>query len=162
MKHTTTTIKNINRELKFRVWDIVNKEFNFPGDRQFLIGLDGKLFDGNGCPYDEHHIVQQYTGFTDTNGKEMYVGDIIKFKARYKQDIPSKIIFYGGCFGCIVYDEKTCKEFWTLLSIIEYQPTIIGHENNLPCKPDHNGECLICDCFLSDCMFSSIKNFEHQ
>lgn len=21
----------------------------------------------------------------------------------------------------------------------------------LPCEPDHNGECLVCDCWLSDC-----------
>ncbi len=23
----------------------------------------------------------------------------------------------------------------------------------LPCKPDHNGECLVCDCWLADCPF---------
>ena len=23
----------------------------------------------------------------------------------------------------------------------------------IPCKPDHNGECLICDCWLSDCAY---------
>jgi hypothetical protein len=22
---------------------------------------------------------------------------------------------------------------------------------NRPCKPDHNGECLVCDCWLSQC-----------
>jgi hypothetical protein len=24
-------------------------------------------------------------------------------------------------------------------------------KNKLPCNPDHNGECLVCDCWLSDC-----------
>jgi hypothetical protein len=24
----------------------------------------------------------------------------------------------------------------------------------LPCNPDHNGECLVCDCWLSDCAFN--------
>ena len=28
----------------------------------------------------------------------------------------------------------------------------------LPCKPDHNGECLICDCWLSDCAFARLMN----
>lgn len=29
---------------------------------------------------------------------------------------------------------------------------------NLPCKPDHNGECLICDCWLSDCAWQRMWN----
>ena len=24
-------------------------------------------------------------------------------------------------------------------------------KGKLPCNPDHNGECLVCDCWLSDC-----------
>ncbi len=29
-------------------------------------------------------------------------------------------------------------------------------KGKLPCKPDHNGECLVCDAWLSDCPL--IKN----
>lgn len=28
----------------------------------------------------------------------------------------------------------------------------------LPCNPDHNGECLICDCWLSDCAIIRLRN----
>jgi len=28
---------------------------------------------------------------------------------------------------------------------------VIGNRHQLPCKPDHNGECIHCDCWLSDC-----------
>ena len=33
---------------------------------------------------------------------------------------------------------------------------------NLPCKPDHNGECLICDCWLSDCAWVRLWNKDFQ
>ncbi len=30
--------------------------------------------------------------------------------------------------------------------------------NDLPCKFDHNGECLICDCWPSDCPIVKERN----
>lgn len=33
--------------------------------------------------------------------------------------------------------------------------------DNLPCKPDHNGECLICDCWLSDCAWKRFLNKDY-
>ena len=30
---------------------------------------------------------------------------------------------------------------------------IVSDGFRLPCNPDHNGECLVCDCWLSDCQF---------
>jgi hypothetical protein len=35
---------------------------------------------------------------------------------------------------------------------------VIGNIFQLPCNPDHNGECLVCDCWLSDCPFNKEKN----
>jgi hypothetical protein len=31
---------------------------------------------------------------------------------------------------------------------------VVGNIFQLPCNPDHNGECLVCDCWLSDCEFN--------
>jgi len=30
-----------------------------------------------------------------------------------------------------------------------------------PCNPDHNGECLICDCWLSSCAFIRFLNRDY-
>lgn len=77
-------------KLQFRVWDIVNKQFSYPRDKQFLIGLDGKLYDGNGNPYDEKHIIQLYTGINDLWDQPIYCGDIVK--ETWKENQP-----YGYC-----------------------------------------------------------------
>ena len=31
----------------------------------------------------------------------------------------------------------------------------------IPCKLDHNGECLICDCWLENCAFERWKNKDY-
>lgn len=33
-----------------------------------------------------------------------------------------------------------------------------------PCKPDHNGECLVCDCWLNNCALDRLRtgNFEYE
>ncbi len=30
--------------------------------------------------------------------------------------------------------------------------------SRFPCNPDHNGECLKCDCWIDDCAFDRWKN----
>jgi len=33
--------------------------------------------------------------------------------------------------------------------------------NNIPCSPDHNGECLICDCWVSNCAYERFLNEDY-
>ena len=44
----------MSRIIKFRVWDSVNKKYAYSDNKAWLIGLDGRLFDGHGCSYDEN------------------------------------------------------------------------------------------------------------
>jgi len=124
------------RELKFRVWSIEEKQFISPnilevwdesGDlTPFKYIKTGKL-NPLYMPV-ENYIIQQNTGLTDKNKKEIYEGDILDFTARYKQTGPVEVIYYGASFGCVVTDDGGLKEFWNLSHIVQqHYPEIIGN-----------------------------------
>jgi uncharacterized phage protein (TIGR01671 family) len=80
------------RDIKFRAWD--KKHNRFLGD-DFLIGDDGKIFFvqfGNEIylAVQEQYIIEQFTGLSDKNGKEIYEGDILKVYFHYDGDYFTK------------------------------------------------------------------------
>jgi len=105
------------RELKFRVWDGDYKMFITK--QHFIISIfDTHLLNDN-----ERFTIQQFTGLTDKNGKEIYEGDIIQ-----------KIVNGEHIYTYIVgYDESkasfTIKD--SLESLISFVPVdtfqIIGN-----------------------------------
>ncbi len=96
-------------------------------------------------------VLQWGSGINDSKGSEIIEGDIVEV-------IPDGNI-YRSYYGEIIVSTKDCfmikseqEKIEPLLGSKDIK--IIGNIFQLPCNPDHNGECLVCDCWLSDCPFN--------
>lgn len=80
------------RQLKFRAWDKDEKKWR---EKEFAVGNEGQMMvpccqncdEWGESSSSDHYIIQQFTGLLDKNGKEIYEGDIVK----YREDA-----LYGG------------------------------------------------------------------
>jgi len=122
----------MNRPLKFRVWVEESKCWG---------GFETWIGDSY-CGLDEHDvIVTQYIGFKDTQGREIYEGDIIEYDERqiggwhgigeviYNTDMS----FYGapnfGMWSCKILSRENMKENQTGIgySVFPFNAKVIGN-----------------------------------
>ena len=117
----------MNRELKFRIWSKVYQEMLYPKgptknkdyEEKIYLQLDGVLmgdFKHTGIVNcSEDYVIQQYTGFKDSKGNEVYEGDIVTY------NLDHTIYYQQVKWG---YDGWVMEDDWDSNPLINNLPDI--------------------------------------
>ena len=144
------------KEIKFRIWDKTEKQFTNISP-SFVCGSEEKVFEFCGSLYQKKNwIIQQFTGLYDKNKKPIYEGDRVRFAYTQNRDFFGEVVYFEdrATFGV---KAKNAGEYFSDLADYMQFFEVVGNVFELPCNPDHNAECLVCDEWLDDCPFNEEK-----
>lgn len=125
----------MNRTIKFRICYTAQngqKSLIYSDDKRYLITLDGKVLENYGKDWkkpfweevfdaDEQPIIQQYTGCHDSDNKEIYEGDIVK----WDKEFIAEVLFEQENAAFVVKSKKGGKAFMSENYVLNFQ--IIGN-----------------------------------
>lgn len=102
------------REFKFRVWDEQEKVMltgeEMEAQTNLTTGLScGRLFVAK-TPDLRELKVMQYTGFTDTKGREIYEGDIVRLTNANGFTCLALVVFEDGCFDVVFQEPMAVRK----------------------------------------------------
>lgn len=125
------------RTIKFRFWNETEKTYH--DYRDYFISQNGDAVVQNGytmATLTEPPIVEQFTGLTDTNGKEIYEGDIVRVSPKFEpdiEDIYTGEVFFAIGYGAYMIDFHDYDLNHVLLvpTVVDKRVEVIGniHEN---------------------------------
>lgn len=129
------------REIKFRAWDkklnIMVKVVSLDWDKRAVgTDLDWAIHKGNGdskyplYPMSDYDLMQ-FTGLHDKNGREIYEGDIVKYKTGSK--VVSELMGGDGKW----HDEYSFRvvEYHTQKNGVMIHPFMFSNDNCNRCSP---------------------------
>lgn len=123
----------MSREIKFRAWDGKAKKMMQP-----YLEITTNEENISQTTYDPDWAfwftnIMQYTGLKDKNGKEIYEGDIVKWKISPMYG-KSKISFYNAAFRLADYvsednalNEQFCKKSCEVIGNIYENPELLNN-----------------------------------
>jgi uncharacterized phage protein (TIGR01671 family) len=141
----------------FRVWHKIEKRFVELRSIDFEkenIGYDayreGNYYDV--AKFDEI-VFQQFTGLYDNNQKPIYEGDRVRFAYTQNRDFFGEVVYFEDRATFGVKTKNAGEDFDDLVDYMRFFK-VVGNIFELPCNPDHNVECLVCDEWVDCCPFN--------
>ena len=126
----------MNNRFKFRVWDVKNKKvlpesyFAILGNGKLIVTLSGYYNDFTNTNQDDY-VIQQYTGLTDSNDKEIYEGDILKNHYDVGNNIIGQVLYESDHGGYIFKWKRIRKgrgqDYKNLNCDVAFESVIVGN-----------------------------------